>query len=492
MAGYIGTQAVSVNTTSATISDDLTVGDDATIAGTLGVTQRVTANAGVVVDNITIDGNTVSLSSGDFLLDVAGDIIFDADGEDLKFKDGTVHIASLFNQSSDFVIQSAVTDKDIIFKGDDNESIITALTLDMSDAGTAKFNNDARFVDDGKAIFGTDSDLKIYHSSGNSYVQDDGAGQLRLDTNGTDVRITKTDSEFMGKFIVDGAVELYHNNSKKIETTAAGVTVTGTVLAADGTASLPAYSFSGDPNTGMFTSASDNLNFVTGGVSRAFITATQFNCTGNAIFGGSASTFAGTVKTTGNITVGPTTGLTDTTGVLIGTSGGQTNVINLTTANEAHIYNNNNDSGATYKIDFRQENVSKGSISVASGSTTFSTSSDYRLKENVDYDWDATTRLKQLKPARFNWIADDTNTLIDGFLAHEAQTVVPESIIGEKDAIRPEVLYVEGDELPDGKNVGDVKEASAPDYQQIDQSKLVPLLVKTIQELEARITALEG
>jgi len=55
-----------------------------------------------------------------------------------------------------------------------------------------------------------------------------------------------------------------------------------------------------------------------------------------------------------------------------------------------------------------------------------------------------------------------------------------------------EVLYEEGDELPEGKSVGDVKQESVPDYQGIDQSKLVPLLVKTIQELEARITALEA
>ena len=53
------------------------------------------------------------------------------------------------------------------------------------------------------------------------------------------------------------------------------------------------------------------------------------------------------------------------------------------------------------------------------------------------------------------------------------------------------VLYGEGDELPTGKKVGDVKKASAPDYQGIDQSKLVPLMVKTIQELEARIKTLE-
>ena len=98
------------------------------------------------------------------------------------------------------------------------------------------------------------------------------------------------------------------------------------------------------------------------------------------------------------------------------------------------------------------------------------TTSDYRLKENVNYTWDATTRLKQLKPARFNFIADDTNTLVDGFLAHEVQSVVPEAITGTKDEVDDN-----GDAVMQG----------------IDQSKIVPLLVKTIQELEARITALE-
>jgi len=133
-----------------------------------------------------------------------------------------------------------------------------------------------------------------------------------------------------------------------------------------------------------------------------------------------------------------------------------------------------------------------GGISLNSSSTSFNTSSDYRLKENVDYTWDATTRLKQLKPARFNFIADDTNTLVDGFLAHEVSSIVPEAITGTKDAMTAKVLYAEGDELPEGKSVGDVKKPSVIDPQGIDQSKLVPLLVKTIQELEARITALEA
>jgi hypothetical protein len=135
-----------------------------------------------------------------------------------------------------------------------------------------------------------------------------------------------------------------------------------------------------------------------------------------------------------------------------------------------------------------------GSIVTNASSTTYNTSSDYRLKENVDYDWDATTRLKQLKPARFNWIADETNTLLEGFLAHEVSSIVPEAISGEKDAMTEPVLYTTSDQLPlpEGKSVGDVKTVALPDYQGIDQSKLVPLMVKTIQELEARITTLEG
>ena len=71
------------------------------------------------------------------------------------------------------------------------------------------------------------------------------------------------------------------------------------------------------------------------------------------------------------------------------------------------------DSGTNAVWNYRHGGSSVGSISYGSSATSFNTSSDYRLKENVDYDWDATTRLKQLKPARFNWIIDETNTLVD-------------------------------------------------------------------------------
>ena len=138
----------------------------------------------------------------------------------------------------------------------------------------------------------------------------------------------------------------------------------------------------------------------------------------------------------------------------------------------------------------------KGSIESNGSTTSFNTSSDYRLKTAVEYDWNATTRLKQLKPARFKWIEDGDNAVsVDGFLAHEVEDIIPEAISGAKDAMRDEEYEVSAAEVDADGNV--TKEAvmgtrSVPDYQSIDQAKLVPLLCKTILELEARITALEA
>jgi len=124
--------------------------------------------------------------------------------------------------------------------------------------------------------------------------------------------------------------------------------------------------------------------------------------------------------------------------------------------------------GSNTQVRFINTNGLVGNITTANSGTAFNTSSDYRLKENVSYTWDATTRLKQLKPARFNFISDSSNTLLDGFLAHEVSNTVPNAVTGTKDA----TIQENGD-----------------GYQHIDHSKLVPLLVKTIQELEARLTA---
>ena len=105
----------------------------------------------------------------------------------------------------------------------------------------------------------------------------------------------------------------------------------------------------------------------------------------------------------------------------------------------------------------------------------------------------ALDRVAQLKPSRFNFIAD-SDTTIDGFLAHEVQEVVPEAITGTKDAMKDEEYEVtpavyDGDELVTEAVMGT---KSVEDYQGIDQSKLVPLLVGAIQELRAEIELLKS
>ena len=120
-------------------------------------------------------------------------------------------------------------------------------------------------------------------------------------------------------------------------------------------------------------------------------------------------------------------------------------------------------------LEFRRSATQIGSVT-QSGTTgvSFNTSSDYRLKENQVAISDGITRLKTLKPYRFNWKAEPSIT-VDGFFAHEV-TAVPEAIVGTKDKV---------DE--DGK----------PIYQQIDQSKLVPLLTAALQEAITKIETLE-
>ena len=111
------------------------LGDDPSFTTTVNnaIATKLPLSGGTMTGNIAHAGN--------FTIDAGGDIILDADGGDIKFQDGTVDIFSLINSSSDIQLKAAVQDKDMIFRGNDGGTIITALTLDMSDAGTAIFNN---------------------------------------------------------------------------------------------------------------------------------------------------------------------------------------------------------------------------------------------------------------------------------------------------------------------------------------------------------------
>jgi hypothetical protein len=124
------------------VQDDLTVTDDMTVGGTLGVTGVLTANAGVVVDNFTLDGTTLALSSGDMTIDAAGVITLDADDAgEVRFLDGGTQYAQIKKDGNNALFQSIVADGDFVIQGIDGASFISALTFDMSAAGAATFNS---------------------------------------------------------------------------------------------------------------------------------------------------------------------------------------------------------------------------------------------------------------------------------------------------------------------------------------------------------------
>ena len=167
--------------------------------------------------------------------------------------------------------------------------------------------------------------------------------------------------------------------------------------------------------------------------------------------------------------------------------------------------------------DGNNSNCGEITIDAAANTVAYSTSSDYRLKENVSAISNGITRVKQLKPYRFNFITSPDNT-VDGFFAHEAQEVVPEAVNGTKDAMKTvnnvvvnadgtvEIWGVTETEWTAGKTSGKYASDSTweatkevIDRQGIDQSKLVPLLTAALKEaitkietLEAKVTALEN
>ena len=161
---------------------------DMSAAGAAGFNGVVTANAGVVVDNITIDGTEIDLSSGDLTLDVAGTIILDADGGDVRMKDGGTDYVNFVKNGNNTEIKVQVSDGDMLFKGIDGGSDVTALTLDMSDAGSATFNHDIKLVDNAQVLVGTGEDLVIKHDGTDSFINN-GTGSLTIDAQAGDADI---------------------------------------------------------------------------------------------------------------------------------------------------------------------------------------------------------------------------------------------------------------------------------------------------------------
>jgi len=482
-------------------------------AGSSNIVTTGALNSGSITSGFgSIDNGSSNITTtgvGTFAsLDISGDI--DVDGTtnlDVVDIDGAVDMASTLQVDGAITSSAGAT-----ITTSDNSSNLTLTSTD-ADANSGPqldfYRNSASPADNdilgallytGKSSTGSDKTYSSMNGFISNVANANASGGLIFSTRNSDTlaeRLRITSAGFVGIGV----------SSPTLDGSLAGLSVnsSGTLLQVnngDG-ASLKLT----DPATG----ANRGLGITLQGVEAAIS-----NCESGSLRFGTGNTERLRVDGSGNVLAGTTTSNYSATNGF--------GVIAPAAATYAFVSHPNGTSNSTDYIAFSYNGSRIGNITQAStSSVAYNTSSDYRLKTAVTYDWDATTRLKQLKPARFEWIADGDDAVpVDGFLAHEVQSIVPEAITGTKDAMKDENYVVteakgdiytpetdDADEVIHSSNVerpmslanGQAWRETAPqvtgtrnvpEYQQIDQSKIVPLLVKTILELEARIAVLEA
>ena len=391
----------------------------------------------------------------------------------VHLQNGTDYTAT---NGSDVVMSSGLTAGDYV-------EVVAFTTFSTSDtvsaSGGGTFSGDVSFGDNVKAKFGSSNDLEVYHDGNDSYVDDTGTGALILRGN-SNVTIGKYTGETMGFFEADGAAYLYHDNSIKMQTSSNGISVTGSdyQLRLNQGSNQPYFIRHASDNSlrmhlnGTGDRLTIDSNGTLNGPPSANFDIKTGSGTGDMRFFTNGSQRAG-LDASGNLLVSTTStfdsqdnsnGSVNRLCFIPASSG-----LHLEANNTAPLLLKRNSGNGTIVAFNRGGSTGVGSISVTTSSTSYNTSSDYRLKENVADIADGITRVKQLAPKRFNFIVD-ADTTVDGFLAHEAQAVVPESVTGTHNEVDA-----------DGNAV----------MQGIDQAKLVPLLTAALQEAITKIETLE-
>ena len=415
-----------------------------------------------------------------------------------------------------------------------NSDLINDTSPQLGGALDVNGNNinfgDSSGSSDDRLKFGASNDMVIYHD-GTRNIIDSQSSQLRIETDA--LRLRSDAGETYLEADANGALKIYHNNALKFDTITTGIRVHGDeggtaqlqLLADQGDDNADYWRFIAETNgtLNMQDYGSGNwynnlrLTGHTGGVeifhdnqkkfftSSGGVTVEATNNEPDITFRGASNLDLGRIEINqfatnysflrmftlangtqtewvrlldnGNFCVGGMVGSTSNNNIQSpGQGNGNTNIGSAmwTTGrficNSASTFSSFGRNSTGLVLSFTRQGGDQGGITVGVGYVSYGSGSDYRLKENVAPLTDAITRIKQLEPKRFNFIQDTTDTLRDGFLAHEVSSIVPEAITGTKD---------------------EVDSDNNPVYQQIDQAKLVPLLTASIQELITKVETLE-
>ena len=204
--------AASLNDVVDIVSFDIFAVPDTVPASTGGTFNgKITADAGIDIDNINIDGTTIALSSGNLLLDVAGNITLDADTSNIFLADAGTNKLEIDWGAANVAFKNVTSDGDLLFGGNDGGATITALTLDMSEAGSATFNHDVKLNDDGQVLVGTGGDLSIFHSSNNNFIRAKTSDQdilIQGSDGGTNITAVTFDMSAAGLAIFNAGIAL--------------------------------------------------------------------------------------------------------------------------------------------------------------------------------------------------------------------------------------------------------------------------------------------
>ena len=181
--------------------------------------------SGGLAEYFRLDGGRTDLTVSKSLRLLDGVQIQFGDGVDMNIMHNGAN-GFITNAKGDLTIKSSEADKDIIFQSDDGSGGSTQYIRIDGSAELTQFDKNTKYVDGVKVLFGDGGDLKIFHDASNSYIQDNGTGDLIVNTNAFRLK-SANNAESMITAFEDGAVNLYHNDSSRLSTTVDGISISG-------------------------------------------------------------------------------------------------------------------------------------------------------------------------------------------------------------------------------------------------------------------------